>query len=161
MKKLFCFRGGTVARRSERAPMAEWCVFCPIARRDPACNTVLLYSDDRVMAFKDINPSAFRHYLVIPIEHIPTVNNLQRTTEDHQLVSHMLAVGRDLLNRDAPNSEEQRFGFHQPPFNSVDHLHLHCLALPFTPSWRQVKYTPLGPLGGFIEAESLLERIRP
>nr|CAH67111.1 H0502G05.2 [Oryza sativa]CAH67469.1 OSIGBa0159I10.14 [Oryza sativa] len=141
--------------------MAEWCVFCPIARRDPACNTVLLYSDDRVMAFKDINPSAFRHYLVIPIEHIPTVNNLQRTTEDHQLVSHMLAVGRDLLNRDAPNSEEQRFGFHQPPFNSVDHLHLHCLALPFTPSWRQVKYTPLGPLGGFIEAESLLERIRP
>uniref|UniRef100_A0A0E0PC17 HIT domain-containing protein n=2 Tax=Oryza rufipogon TaxID=4529 RepID=A0A0E0PC17_ORYRU len=155
MKKLFCFRGGTVARRSERAPMAEWCVFCPIARRDPACNTVLLYSDDRVMAFKDINPSAFRHYLVIPIEHIPTVNNLQRTTEDHQL------VGRDLLNRDAPNSEEHRFGFHQPPFNSVDHLHLHCLALPFTPSWRQVKYTPLGPLGGFIEAESLLERIRP
>uniref|UniRef100_A0A0E0PC18 HIT domain-containing protein n=1 Tax=Oryza rufipogon TaxID=4529 RepID=A0A0E0PC18_ORYRU len=132
MKKLFCFRGGTVARRSERAPMAEW-----------------------VMAFKDINPSAFRHYLVIPIEHIPTVNNLQRTTEDHQL------VGRDLLNRDAPNSEEHRFGFHQPPFNSVDHLHLHCLALPFTPSWRQVKYTPLGPLGGFIEAESLLERIRP
>jgi hypothetical protein len=28
-------------------------------------------------------------------------------------------------------------------------------------SWRQVKYTPLGPLGGFIEAEKLLERIKP
>uniref|UniRef100_A0A0D9W7L3 HIT domain-containing protein n=1 Tax=Leersia perrieri TaxID=77586 RepID=A0A0D9W7L3_9ORYZ len=181
MKKLLCFRGGTTAarRRPERAPMADW-----------------------VMAFQDINPSAFRylpcvqlshtascweigrvvlwglvwitgcdlvfpltfvfrHYLVIPIEHIPTFHNLQRTTEDHQLVSHMLAVGRDLLNRDAPNSEEHRFGFHQPPFNSVDHLHLHCLALPFMPSWRQVKYTPLGPLGGFLEAESLLERIRP
>uniref|UniRef100_J3LZX4 Peptidase A1 domain-containing protein n=1 Tax=Oryza brachyantha TaxID=4533 RepID=J3LZX4_ORYBR len=73
------------------------------------------------------------HYLVIPIEHIPTVNDLRRNTEDHQLVSHMVAVGRDLLNRDAPNSEEHRFGFHQPPFNSVDHLHLHCLALPFMP----------------------------
>ncbi|CAD6262918.1 unnamed protein product [Miscanthus lutarioriparius] len=117
--------------------------------------------DDKVVAFRDINPSAFRHYLVIPIDHIPTVNSLHKTKDDHQLVSHMVKVGKDLLNQDAPNSEEHRFGFHQPPFNSVDHLHLHCLALPFMPSWRQVKYTPLGPLGGFIEAEKLLERIKP
>jgi len=117
--------------------------------------------DDRVVAFRDINPSAFRHFLVIPIDHIPTVNSLRRTKDDHQLVSHMVRVGKDLLNQDAPNSEEHRFGFHQPPFNSVDHLHLHCLTLPFMPSWRQVKYTPLGPLGGFIEAEKLLERIKP
>lgn len=102
-----------------------------------------------------------RHYLVIPIEHIPTVKNLQRTNEDHQLVSHMVKVGKDLLSRDAPKSEEHRFGFHQPPFNSIDHLHLHCLALPFIPSWRQVKYTPLGPLGGFIDAEKVLEKIKP
>jgi hypothetical protein len=27
-----------------------------------------------------------------------------------------------------------RFGFHRPPFNSVDHLHLHCMALPYI-SW--------------------------
>uniref|UniRef100_A0A8R7PHD6 HIT domain-containing protein n=1 Tax=Triticum urartu TaxID=4572 RepID=A0A8R7PHD6_TRIUA len=117
--------------------------------------------DDKVVAFQDINPSAFRHYLVIPIEHIPTVKNLQRTNEDHQLVSHMVKVGKDLLSRDAPKSEEHRFGFHQPPFNSIDHLHLHCLALPFIPSWRQVKYTPLGPLGGFIDAEKVLEKIKP
>ncbi|KAG2573601.1 hypothetical protein PVAP13_7KG265900 [Panicum virgatum] len=146
---------------SERAPMADGCVFCDIARRAPNSTTALLYSDDRVVAFRDINPSAFRHYLVIPIDHIPTVNSLRRTKDDHQLVSHMVRVGKDLLNQDAPNSEEHRFGFHQPPFNSVDHLHLHCLTLPFMPSWRQVKYTPLGPLGGFIEAEKLLKRIKP
>ncbi|WVZ86547.1 hypothetical protein U9M48_033306 [Paspalum notatum var. saurae] len=224
MRKTFCFGGGRGAKTmSERAPMADGCVFCDIARRAPASTAALLYSvpyrcpssstnsdlvlicfgcrkcdprflfvflpcaqDDKVVAFRDINPSALRsnssqllyeaghsledsrallesywHYLVIPIEHIPTVNSLRKTIDDHQLVSHMVKVGKDLLNQDAPNSEEHRFGFHQPPFNSVDHLHLHCLALPFVPSWRQVKYTPLGPLGGFIEAEKLLERIKP
>ncbi|KAF8702833.1 hypothetical protein HU200_032667 [Digitaria exilis] len=162
MRKTFCFGGSRVAKRmSERAPMVDGCVFCDIARRAPTSTTALLFSDDKVVAFRDINPSAFRHYLVIPIEHIPTVNSLQRTTDDHQLVGHMVKVGKDLLNQDAPNSEEHRFGFHQPPFNSVDHLHLHCLALPFIPSWRQVKYTPLGPFGGFIEAEKILERIKP
>uniref|UniRef100_A0A0D3FYD2 HIT domain-containing protein n=1 Tax=Oryza barthii TaxID=65489 RepID=A0A0D3FYD2_9ORYZ len=158
MKKLFCFRGGTVARRSERAPMAEWMTGSWRSRTSTRRLSAITTLRVQIMVYCG---SWLQHYLVIPIEHIPTVNNLQRTTEDHQLVSHMLAVGRDLLNRDAPNSEEHRFGFHQPPFNSVDHLHLHCLALPFTPSWRQVKYTPLGPLGGFIEVESLLERIRP
>ncbi|GJN02219.1 hypothetical protein PR202_ga19549 [Eleusine coracana subsp. coracana] len=136
MKKSVCFGlGGSrfAKRMSERAPMVDGCVFCDIARRTPTSTTSLLYADDKVVAFRDINPSAFRHYLIIPIEHISTVKSLQRTEDDYQLVSHMVKVGKDLLNRDAPNSEEHRFGFHQPPFNSVDHLHLHCLALPFVP----------------------------
>ncbi|GKA20885.1 root primordium defective 1-like protein [Tanacetum coccineum] len=102
-----------------------------------------------------------RHYLVIPVDHIATVKNLQRRTQDYSLVSHMLDVGQMLLTRDAPNSTHYRFGFHQPPFNSVNHLHLHCLAFPFSPRWKRVKYSSLGPLGGFIEARKLLERLKP
>ncbi|OAY81234.1 Histidine triad nucleotide-binding protein 3 [Ananas comosus] len=179
------------APRSERRRMAsaavDSCIFCPIARG--STSTTLLYAvkslfsplfplkfgpkltsfftfraliqDEKVVAFPDVNPSAFRHYLVIPVEHISTVNHLQRTAEDYQLVNHMLRVGKDLLRRDAPDSVQYRFGFHQPPFNSVNHLHLHCLALPFIPSWRKVKYMPLGPFRGFIEAEKLLNRIKP
>ncbi|XP_059643005.1 bifunctional adenosine 5'-phosphosulfate phosphorylase/adenylylsulfatase HINT4 isoform X3 [Cornus florida] len=139
---------------------ASWsCVFCQIARS--STSTTLLHTDEKVVAFQDINPSAFRHYLVIPVEHISTVRDLKRRTEDFSLVSHMLSVGQTLLHRDAPQSNQYRFGFHRPPFNSVNHLHLHCLALPFTPRWKHVKYLPLGPLGGFIEAEKLLERIKP
>ncbi|KAG5522476.1 hypothetical protein RHGRI_034601 [Rhododendron griersonianum] len=119
-----------------------------------------IVQDEKVVAFPDKKPSAFRHYLVIPTEHIPTVKDLQRRTEDFSLVSHMFNVGQTLLQRDAPQSQ-YRFGFHQPPLNSVDHLHLHCLALPFIPRWKHVKYRSLGPLGGFIEAEKLLERIKP
>ncbi|WOL00232.1 hypothetical protein Cni_G08945 [Canna indica] len=122
---------------------------------------LLPMQDEMVVAFRDINPSALRHYLVIPIDHIATVKDLQRRTEDHRLVNHMLNVGKTLLSRDAPESTRYSFGFHQPPLNSVDHLHLHCLALPFIPSWKHMKYLSLGPFGGFIEAEKLLGKIKP
>ncbi|XP_074317398.1 bifunctional adenosine 5'-phosphosulfate phosphorylase/adenylylsulfatase HINT4-like [Silene latifolia] len=139
--------------------VATPCIFCQIARSD--ISTHLLHVDDKVVAFRDIKPSAFRHYLVIPIKHIPTVKELQRVHEDSALVSHMLDVGKMLLQRDAPQSTDYRFGFHQPPFNSVDHLHLHCLALPFIPRWKHLKYMSLGPLGAFIEAEKLLAKLNP
>ncbi|XP_024994476.1 bifunctional adenosine 5'-phosphosulfate phosphorylase/adenylylsulfatase HINT4 isoform X3 [Cynara cardunculus var. scolymus] len=107
------------------------CIFCQIARS--STTTTLLHTDEKVVAFQDINPSASRHYLVIPVDHIATVKDLRRRTEDYSLVSHMLNVGQTLLSRDAPNSIQYRFGFHQPPLNSVNHLHLHCLALPYVP----------------------------
>ncbi|XP_073301863.1 bifunctional adenosine 5'-phosphosulfate phosphorylase/adenylylsulfatase HINT4 [Primulina huaijiensis] len=141
------------------APVTASCVFCQISTS--STSATLLHQDGKVVAFQDINPSAFRHYLVIPIEHIPTVKDLQRRSEDFSLVSHMLTVGQSLLQRDAPYAEKYRFGFHQPPFNSVNHLHLHCFALPFAPRWKRIKYSSLGPIGGFIEVEKLLERIKP
>ncbi|GLT78397.1 hypothetical protein SLA2020_499340 [Shorea laevis] len=141
------------------APLPPPCVFCQIARK--SSSTPLLHSDDKVVAFQDIKPAAFRHYLVIPVEHIPTVKDLRRRSEDYSLVLHTLNVGQTLLRKDAPEAEQFRFGFHQPPFNSVNHLHLHCFALPFIPRWKHIKYISLGPLGGFIEAEKLLEKIKP
>ncbi|KAE8055900.1 hypothetical protein FH972_012711 [Carpinus fangiana] len=134
------------------------CIFCQIASK--STTTTLLHSDEKVLAFQDISPAAVRHYLVIPVEHIPSVKHLQRRTEDYSLVSHMLEVGKTLLSRDAPQSMQYRFGFHQPPLNSVNHLHLHCLALPYTPRWKSIKFLSLGSLG-FLEAEKLLEKLRP
>ncbi|XP_065857887.1 bifunctional adenosine 5'-phosphosulfate phosphorylase/adenylylsulfatase HINT4 isoform X2 [Euphorbia lathyris] len=107
------------------------CIFCQIAHS--STSTTLLHSDDKVVAFQDIRPAAFRHYLVIPVRHISTVNDLQKGEEHYTLASHMLSVGQALLQRDAPQSKQYRYGFHQPPLNSVNHLHLHCLALPFRP----------------------------
>ncbi|XP_043809889.1 bifunctional adenosine 5'-phosphosulfate phosphorylase/adenylylsulfatase HINT4 isoform X3 [Manihot esculenta] len=131
------------------------CIFCQIAHN--STSTTLLHSQPthyigtltklfgprrmtRLSHFKISNLllSGGRHYLVIPVEHISTVRNLQSREEDYTLVNHMLSVGKMLLHRDAPQSKEYRFGFHQPPLNSVDHLHLHCLALPFQPTvWIQ------------------------
>ncbi|KAK9198408.1 hypothetical protein WN944_013592 [Citrus x changshan-huyou] len=133
------------------------CVFCQIARN--SASTQLLHSDEKVVAFQDIKPAAYRHYLVISVDHIPTVRDLQRRAEDYSLVANPLAVilssethvecwARTVTTRCSSVQSVQ------PPLNSVNHLHLHCLALPFIP--RQVVV-----FGGFIEAEKLLEKIKP
>ncbi|XP_062146026.1 bifunctional adenosine 5'-phosphosulfate phosphorylase/adenylylsulfatase HINT4 [Alnus glutinosa] len=141
-----------------QASASSSCIFCQIASK--STSTTFLHSDEKVLAFQDISPAAVRHYLVIPVEHIPSVKDLKRRTEDYSLVSHMLEVGQMLLRRDAPQSTQYRFGFHQPPLNSVKHLHLHCLALPYTPRWKSIKFLSLGSLG-FLEAEKLLEKLKP
>ncbi|XP_057860097.1 bifunctional adenosine 5'-phosphosulfate phosphorylase/adenylylsulfatase HINT4 isoform X2 [Cryptomeria japonica] len=134
------------------------CIFCPPAIFSSA---KVLHQDDKVYAIEDIKPAALRHYLIIPVDHIATVRNLQRRKEDYALVEHMLKIGQSLLQRDAPGALQYRFGFHQPPFNSVNHLHLHCFALPYTPRWKKFKYFSYGPVGVFLEANKLLEKIKP
>ncbi|XP_068306866.1 bifunctional adenosine 5'-phosphosulfate phosphorylase/adenylylsulfatase HINT4 isoform X2 [Pyrus communis] len=140
------------------AAAASPCIFCQIAGKPTS--TTLLHTDEKVVAFQDINPAAVRHYLVVPVDHIPTVKDLQRRPEDYSLVSHMLEVGKKLIQRDAPQCHQYRFGFHQPPLNSVNHLHLHCFALPYTPRWKCIKYLSVGSIG-FVEAEKLLGKIKP
>ncbi|KAE8785081.1 histidine triad nucleotide-binding protein 3 [Hordeum vulgare] len=140
MKKSFCFRG-SAAKRAGRTPMADWCVFCDIARRAPASTTALLYSVPYTapLTFSDLKPW---HLSICLLNVRPsalvrrmTRSSRSRTSIRRPSVSHMVKVGKDLLSQDAPESEEHRFGFHQPPFNSIDHLHLHCLALPFIPRY--------------------------
>ena len=57
----------------------------------------------------------------------------------------------DIVSQTADKSlevgEERRFGFHIPPFRSVDHLHLHCLQLPFRSTLKGLKYRVAEPRG--------------
>jgi len=64
------------------------CLFCKIMAGDIPGDKV--YEDDRVMAFKDINPKAEVHLLVIPREHIASLNEL--TPEHDALIAHMMRV---------------------------------------------------------------------
>ena len=82
---------------------------------------------------------------------------LVKRSRARHAAAHMQAVGRTLLEQYAPGAPQQ-FGYHLPPFNSVDHLHLHCFALPFTPPWKSVKYTAAG-LGSlwYLPSSTLLE----
>jgi diadenosine tetraphosphate (Ap4A) HIT family hydrolase len=87
----------------------------------------VLAETDRLLAFVDRAPqSPTLHALVIPKRYIATVLNV--TTNDIQLLYEMRDLGQQLVERyQCGAKEDHRMVFHVPPYNSVDHLHLHVL----------------------------------
>lgn len=141
---------------------SEECPFCVLASGSVEGRTPnVLYQDKHVVVFVDRNPSAYRHYLVIPNKHIKSVQDLRPVEADHALVSRMFKLGKSTLQRDAPNASKYRFGFHKSPFNSVDHLHLHCIALPYNSVWRRFRYLGVGWLGAYVSVEHVLLYLDP
>lgn len=82
-----------------------------------------------VLAFQDRSPKAQFHALVIPKRYIPTVESL--TPSDLPTLQEIKEAAVLLLQQYEPSALENNdfiLCFHLPPFNSVDHLHLHVLA---------------------------------
>lgn len=82
-----------------------------------------------LFAFRDKTPRAPTHNLVIPKRFIGSIFDL--THEDLPLLYESKEMAIHLLQREQPEALERgdyRLVFHAPPFNSVDHLHLHVLA---------------------------------
>ena len=106
--------------------MASNCLFCRIAAGDIPSTAV--YSDDDVYAFRDINPAAPQHILVIPRRHIQSLAEVE--DEDAPVLGALLRSARTIA---------QQQGFAETGFRSVfntgvdggqtvGHLHLHLLA---------------------------------
>lgn len=102
------------------------CLFCKIARGEIPSTQV--FSNERIVAFKDIHPKAPTHLLVVPRKHIASL--YEATEEDRDLLGEMLLVASQLA-KESPNGENGgRFGFNCGPWGGqeVGHLHLHVLA---------------------------------
>ena len=75
-------------------------------------------------------------------------------------VEDMCRVGSKLLTSIEPQ-REHKFGFHVPPWNSVDHLHLHCFALPHR-GCLAVKYQVTDTAwAGYMTAAQAIARLQP
>ncbi|MGM0410843.1 MAG: HIT domain-containing protein, partial [Bacillota bacterium] len=68
------------------------CLFCNIAAGES--DTDLIYEDQKVVAFEDINPQAPIHFLIVPKKHIPTLNDLKDIDKD--LIGHIYQVAAEL-----------------------------------------------------------------
>ncbi len=102
------------------------CLFCRIATGQIPASIV--YQDDRLMAFQDLNPQAPLHVLIIPRRHIATLNDL--TAGDDSLVGDMIrraaAIAREQGHAD--RGYRTVFNCNREAGQSVFHVHLHLLA---------------------------------
>lgn len=128
------------------------CVFCNVTSE----HFNIILEDKDFVCFTDRSPAASVHLLVIPRIHIANVQSL--TQRETDLVRQMHLMGNNALDIVAKRHQnrnpaheinhvqaERRFGFHIPPFRSVDHLHLHCLQLPFKTAFKALKYRVAEP----------------
>jgi histidine triad (HIT) family protein len=101
------------------------CIFCKIAAGIIPAN--FLYNDEQLMAFHDLNPQAPVHVLIIPREHIATLNDLTFTHE--ALIGKMILVARQIADKAGISKRGYRtvFNCNAEAGQSVFHVHLHLL----------------------------------
>jgi histidine triad (HIT) family protein len=105
--------------------LAPTCIFCEIIAGRQSAR--IIYRDENVIAFRDIFPRAPVHILIIPIQHIDSVNQL--TEEEKILSGHLVLVAQKLAIDEGLANSGYRIvintGAHAG--QSVHHLHLHLL----------------------------------
>ncbi len=99
------------------------CLFCKIiAREIPA---TIVAEDEHCLAFRDINPQAPTHVLVIPKEHMPSLNQMT----DPAVAGRVLAFARDIAVREGIAERGYRvvINTNAEAGQTVFHLHAHVL----------------------------------
>ena len=102
------------------------CLFCKlIAGQIPA---TIVYQDDRVVAFRDINPQAPMHVLIVPRRHIPSLNDLD--ADDDAIVGELVRRAAALAREEGYSERGYRtvFNCNAEAGQTVFHIHLHVLA---------------------------------
>ena len=103
--------------------MADDCLFCRIIRKDiPA---TLVAENEHCVAFRDINPQAPVHILVIPREHVPSLNQ----ATDPAMLGRLSLMAAELARREGISESGYRtvVNTNGQAGQTVFHIHLHLL----------------------------------
>ena len=101
------------------------CLFCKI--RDGEISADKVYEDEDVIAFRDVNPQASTHILVIPVKHIATINDIEE--EDSVLIGNMVLVAKKLAAEEGIEEDGYRLvlNCNEAAGQAVFHIHLHLI----------------------------------
>lgn len=101
------------------------CIFCQIAEKKIPADIV--YEDEHIVAFNDINPQAPRHILIIPRKHINTMLDIR--PEDSQIIAHIFSKIPLLAGMIGGNEGFRLVGnCKESAGQSVFHIHFHLMA---------------------------------
>jgi len=99
------------------------CIFCKIATNE--FGTQFLFENENVLAFRDLDPQAPTHILIIPRKHFENVDDL--TNSEPALVGELFSVARSLAISEGLSAHRTVFNTGAGAGQSVFHAHLHLL----------------------------------
>ncbi len=101
------------------------CIFCKIASGEIKGNVV--YRDGTVTAFRDLNPQAPIHVLIIPNEHVPGVGEM--SIEQASVMADLARAAREVAEQEGIARSGFRLVLNSGPDanQTVDHLHMHLI----------------------------------
>src|SRR5256885_10245945 len=110
------------ATNAEKSAMAD-CIFCKIARGEIPATMVV--NNKEIAAFRDLNPQAPTHILIIPKKHIASLDD----ANDADLLGRMLGLAAALARQEkiAKSGYRTVINTGRDGGQSVDHLHIHLL----------------------------------
>lgn len=101
------------------------CLFCKILAGDIPADIV--YESETAIAFRDINPQAPTHVLIIPRKHIATINDIE--DEDQTIVGSLYSAAREIAREEgyAESGYRAVMNCNEDAGQTVFHIHLHLL----------------------------------
>ncbi len=101
------------------------CLFCKILEGEIPAD--IIYESETAIAFRDINPQAPTHVLIIPRRHIATINDI--TPDDEKLVGSLYSVAKEIAATEGHAEDGYRvvMNCNEGAGQSVFHIHLHLL----------------------------------
>lgn len=99
----------------------DTCIFCKIANKE--IPSTVVYEDEHVYAFRDLNPQAPEHILIIPRKHIARVENLQE--EDTELIGRVMVAAKKIADKLGLKTG-YRLVFNDGPDGGQEVEHIHC-----------------------------------
>lgn len=102
------------------------CLFCKIINKE--IPSEIIYEDDDLIAFNDINPKAKTHVLIVPRKHIDTIKDLKEDEADEVLVGKMTLAARNIAKEKNLDGYQLLFNVGESAGQIIFHIHLHLMS---------------------------------
>jgi len=98
------------------------CLFCKIVNKELSADVV--FENENVLAFRDIYPKAPIHILIIPKQHIESINS----ENSENIAKDLILTAKNIIKRDSIKGCKLVFNVGKEGGQTVDHLHMHLLS---------------------------------